>query len=372
MKHSNILISLSLFCSVMLFSCQQNTSQDESSVKPTHIYVEGNTLLFNGSEIYLNGANTPWDNWNDFGGEYDSVFWEKEMQQLAEHGMNSTRIWISCDGKGQPFVDSTGKASAPTELFWQHMDHLLHHAKKNGIFIMASITSFDHFKEPNKNHIGWRNMLTNTENIHTYNEKFVIPLVNRYKDNPYLFSIDICNEPEWIHENEECGQLAWHYLQEFAGITAAAIHKTESPILVSIGSAATKWGSSKYEGNIWSDDSLQKYTHNDTLAYMDYWHIHYYGWIREHFSSPFEKDPAFYNLDDKPVVIGETPGRNTLYGFDISYKEIFENPYTLGYSGVMLWTSNDAGIGDFGSFKTFGDGARYFANKYPQLIHAKK
>ncbi|MFO7869065.1 MAG: cellulase family glycosylhydrolase [Bacteroidales bacterium] len=360
-------ISITIICFTIFFSCTQKNPQEHNS----HIYVQGNTLMLDTSEIYLNGANTPWDNWNDFGGEYDSSFWENEMKRLAEHGMNCTRIWISCDGSGQPFVDSTGKASPPSDLFWSHMDHVIKHAKKNGIYIMASIMSFDHFKEPNENHKGWRNMITQTKNIQTYISNFIIPLVERYKNNPYLFSIDLCNEPEWIHENEECGHIDWKHLQEYAGLSAAAIHKTNSPVLVSIGSTAVKWASNKYEGNIWGDEELQKQAQNDSLAYMDYWHIHYYSWIREHFSSPFEKSPEYYNLNDKPVVIGETPGRNTYYGFDISYEEIFENPYKLGYSGVMVWTSNDAGIGDFGSFETFGEGAKKFAAKYPQLIHSQ-
>lgn len=337
------------------------------SQKTEHIYVEGTKLMKQGKEIYLSGANTPWDNWNDFGGDYDSTFWENEMQVLAENGMNTTRIWISCDGLGQPFVTEDGTASEPTELFWQHLDHMLAQAQKNGIYIMATIMSFDHFDAKKPNNIGWRNMIADKSKIKTYVNNFLVPLVNRYKSNPYLFNIDVCNEPEWIHENEPYGQLPWEYIQQFAGMCAAAIHKADSPVLVSIGSAAVKWNSEVFEGNIWSDANLKKQS-GDSLAYMDFWHIHYYAWINEYHGSPFMKSPKDYKLADKPVLIGETPGNNTIYDFEMSYADIFENPYKLGYVGVMLWTSNGAGIGDFGTVKTFGEGAQSFQKKYPYLI----
>lgn len=353
-------------------SCSEQTKKSDAHNKNAHISIEGNAFVCNGTEIYLNGANTPWDKWNDFGGEYDSVFWEQEMKNLADNGMNSTRIWISCDGEEQPFIAENGRCEKPTEAFWNNLDHMLFHAEKNGIYIMAAIMSFDHFKDENENYKGWRAMIMDSANIQLFIKNYVLELVSRYSHNPYFFSIDLCNEPEWIHENKECGQIPWKHLQQYAGLCAAAIHKTQTPILVSIGATSVKWASDVYEnGNIWSDENLQLHTNNDSLAYMDYWHIHYYSWMRDFFSSPFEKSPNDYALNDKPVIIGETPGRAEYYGFDISLEEIFEKPYTLGYSGVMVWTSNDAGIGDFGSLSTFGHASKAFAEKYPQLIHKK-
>lgn len=368
-----LLVMISL---TVLSSCVQK--QEKSTTNKSFIYIEGTKLMLNGSEIYLNGANTPWDNWNDFGGDNDSAFynktfWEEEMVRLAQYGMNSTRIWISCDGAGQPFVAEDGTVHPPTEKFWNDLDHMLYHAEKNGIYIMPTMMSFDHFDDKKLNHMGWRTMIQSKEKIQTFIDNYLVPFVERYKDNPYVFSIDLCNEPEWIHENEQYGNIAWEHLQQYAGMCAAAIHRTGSPVLVSIGSVGVKWGSDAYEfGNLWSDKNLQKQTNGDKLAFMDFWQVHYYSWMHELFSSPFEKSPEDYILNDRPVVIGETPGRPEYYGFEITTEEMFERPYLLGYAGVMVWTSNNAGVGDFGSLETFGHASRAFADKYPQLIHAKK
>ena len=357
-------------------SSSQQSQKNGNGVRektPSFISVEGTKFMLNGSEIYLNAVNTPWDTWNDFGGDYNKTFWEEEMLRLSENGINSTRIWISCDGEGQPFVAEDGTVSPPTEKFWDDLDHMLYNAEKNGIYLMPTVMSFDHFDEKKPNHMGWRAMIASKDKIQTYIDNYLLPLVNRYKDNPYLFSIDLCNEPEWIHENEQCGSLPWGYLQQYAALCAAAIHKSESLALVSIGSVGVKWASNAYEfGNMWSDEHMKTFADGDSLAFMDYWHIHYYEWMYNDFSSPLKKTVDDYLLSDKPVVIGETPGRPEYYGFEITAEEIFELPYILGYAGVMVWTSNNAGIGDFGSLQTFGHASRAFADKHPHLIHAKK
>ncbi len=59
-------------------------------------------------------------------------------------------------------------------------------------------------------------MFADTANVSSYVSNYVIPFINRYKDNPYLWCIDICNEPEWMHDNTECGKIPWERLQYFA------------------------------------------------------------------------------------------------------------------------------------------------------------
>ncbi len=33
----------------------------------------------NGKELWINDANTPWQNWNDFLGNMDEAFWDREF-----------------------------------------------------------------------------------------------------------------------------------------------------------------------------------------------------------------------------------------------------------------------------------------------------
>ena len=38
--------------------------------------------------IYMNGANTPWEAWNDFGGSYNATKWDQDMIDLKNKGIN--------------------------------------------------------------------------------------------------------------------------------------------------------------------------------------------------------------------------------------------------------------------------------------------
>ena len=348
---------LSLIFSCILLCCCYGFSQQR-------ITIQGNQFMHNNEPFFLIGANTPWDNWNDFGGEYDPEFWEQEFARMEQKGINSSRIWISCDAAGQPYVDSSGITHPASQQFWDNMDDMMQKAQKHNIYIIATIASFDKLDNTKPGSANWLSMIMCQRTLALYAETFLKPLVKRYESNPYFFAIDICNEPEWMNEHKKYGGLEWEYLQSFVGMCAAAIHSCHTPVLVTVGSAAVKWSCDKFEGNKWSDQALQDIT-ADTLAYLDFWQIHYYDWTNQ-FGNPFHNAPAFYGLEDKPCIIGETPGNNTKYGFEISYEEIYSLPYQLGYSGVYPWTSNGAGSGDFGSLDTFGEGASQIAKKIKQ------
>ncbi len=343
---------LSLILSYIVLFCCYGFSQQR-------ITIQGNRFMHNNAPFFLIGANTPWDKWNDFGGEYNPEFWENEFARMQNMGINSSRIWISCDAAGQPYVDSLGITHPASQQFWDNMDDMMYKAQKHNIYIIATIASFDMLDDTKPASKNWLSMITCQRTLALYTETFLKPLVKRYENNPYFLAIDICNEPEWMNEHKKYGGLEWEYLQTFAGMCAAAIHSCNTPVLVTLGSAAVKWHCDKFEGNKWSDDALQNLT-ADSLAYLDFWQIHYYNWTNQ-FGNPFHNAPAFYNLEDKPCIIGETPGNNKIYGFEISYEEIYSLPYQLGYSGVYPWTSNGAGTGNFGSLDTFGEGANNFS-----------
>ena len=151
---------------------------------------------------------------------------------------------------------------------------------------------------------------------------------------------------------------------------AAAIHKSGSKVTVSSGSAAIKWGSDSCpgcDGNMWSNANLQK-QFNDPMAFLDIYQVHYYEWINQYFSNPFEKSPIDYGINDRPVLVGEMPGREGIIGFPTTMYELFENMYKLGYCGHFPWTSNSAGEGDFGSLKTFGEAALKFSTIHAEVI----
>jgi hypothetical protein len=344
------------------------------SIHAQRISVEGTRFMLDDKEIFINGVNTPWDNWNDFGGDYDPEFWDAEFQRIREAGGNASRIWISCNGDVGIEIDESGMVSGATPQHWADLDDMFALAQKHGIHIMATLISFDHTKNRYKKYERWRKLMADNEKTGSYIDSYVIPFIGRYKDNEFLWCVDICNEPEWMHDNEECGLIPWERLQYFAARVAAAVHEN-SNVLVTLGSAAVKWNSqcSNCVGNIWSDENLQaQYPSED--ACLDFYSPHYYGWtVRSFGNFATELSPADYGMDDRPCLVGENPARGVFTQSEsrtnellVPISEAYIKTYQNGWRGLMVWTSN--GVDRNGDLSDCAPGLSAFYNQYPELV----
>ncbi|NQT24340.1 carbohydrate-binding protein [candidate division KSB1 bacterium] len=346
-------VILFFICTVLIFS---------SIVQAQKITISGIEFRVGGNRIWMNGANTPWNSWNDFGGSFDYNWWNNHFQELQDNGINSTRIWFSCNGDVAPTINSSGYVTDVPQAFWDDCDQLFQIAQSKGIYVMATVISFDHFKSTNAT--GWRNMVGSQATIQSFIDVYLLPFVNRYESNPYFFSVDLCNEMEWVHEDAANGQLPWIDLQRYTAMCAAAIHQN-SDVLVTTGSACIKWGSDLYEGNFWSNAALQA-AYSSSDAYLDYYHVHYYGWQHEWFSSPFELSPADYQINDRPVVVGECPAQD-MSEIPVTITQALENALSNGYQGTFPWTSN--GVDANGSLTTLGPATTSFKNNHYALVY---
>jgi len=375
---------------LMLFMCSKVVSETTTRER---IYVTDNKeFAVDGKRIWINGVNTPWNNWNDFGGSYNSRWWDDEFARLRDAGINATRIWINCNNENNAIIiDSAGNVSGASEKHWADVANLLELAKKHKVYIMATITSFDHFKSSQASR--WRAMITSKAASKSFVDNYTIPFLNKFKDNPYLWSIDLMNEPDWVHENSECGKISWDNISYFFAINAAAIHEN-SRVLVTVGIASPKWNAdgTGYQGNKVSDTYLKDLS-NNSKAYLDFWSPHYYDWVGEwygvpHYLSPYGKLEGNKNtgwsggwgLDpSKPAILGECSARGTgrgLYGInDNSIITDYEHAYLNGWQGVMPWTSNavdgNGGLAPTGKPNRdtdLGLATRNMLTKYPQII----
>ena len=338
------------------------------------ITTEGTTFQVNGREIFMNGVNTPWDNWNDFGGDYNHQFWDTEFRKIRQAGGNASRIWITCNGDVGINISPDGVVSGATLSHWEDLDDMFALAARHKVYIMATLISFDHTKNTNKKFQSWRNMFADTANVGSYINHYVYPFLQRYKDNPYLWCIDICNEPEWMHENAECGNIAWSRLQYFAARVATAVHEN-SDVLVTLGSAGTKWNGEcpNCEGNFWSDKNLQS-QYKSPQAFLDFYSPHFYGWNVRYFGNfALDRSPVDYGINDRPCMVGENPaggvfrqdstGRNIL---EVPINEAFIRTFENGWKGLLVWTSN--GVDRNGTLTECGPGLTAFQQKYPDLV----
>lgn len=300
------------------------------------ITVDGTKFTVDGKELWINGVNTPWQNWNDFGSPgFDENFWDSHFADLHEIGINASRVWVNCNSMVGIKLKTTGELKEVTEKHWQDVDKLMEFAEKHQIYVMPTLLSFDHCKGDSAER--WRAVVTDDTAMQSYIDGYVKPFAERYGSNPYLLGIDLMNEPDWVHENEECGKLSLDALSNFFAKCTAAAHEANPDILVTVGIGMIKYNSDKdnCSGNIVSDEIMKSL--GGDKACLDFYSTHYYNWMKQNWGCPYDVSPEEYGLDmSKPVFIGETSaeGGETLAG-------LYEKCYNNGWNGVMLWTSNN-------------------------------
>jgi hypothetical protein len=323
------------------------------------IYVEGKKFMVDGKPIWINGTNTPWDKWNDFGSpHFNESFWQKEFEKLNQYGVNSTRVWISCDARGFIQITENGYVTGPTEKFWQDLDKLMEITREQKIYLMVTPISFDHVRFGQVER--WKKMYASPHNQESFMNNYIKPLVTRYKDNPYFFCIDVANEIEWVWENHGVNR---DHVIEFIARVANMVHQ-HSEVLVTQGmGCGPKYCSAVFpDGNLVSDASLSA---KQAGAYLDFYKLHYYEWMNPWFSNPFDRSPADWGIDYKPCVIGEcrANGKNAGYIYETAIKRAFD----LGWQGIMPWTSN--GVDVNGTIADHGPGSLYLARNYNELVY---
>ncbi|WP_308638963.1 cellulase family glycosylhydrolase [Paenibacillus silvisoli] len=329
------------------------------------ITISGTKFYAGGQQIFINGANTPWNSWNDFGRSFDYNWWNNHFATLHANGVNATRVWITCDGEVGININSNGQVTGATTAHWNNLDSLFQIAQNNGIYIMATLMSFDHFKNTHTKYQSWRNMLLSDSNIDSYVTNYVVPFVNRYKNNNYLWSIDLINEPDWVYEDANMGQISWDRLQTYFAKASVAIHQNSS-ILTTVGLAMVKYNSATAggsSGNKISDAALQAKV-SSSQAKIDFYSPHYYPWQDQYWGIPFYGTPAqWYLVHDRPVVVGEAPALGST-GHTLASD--YANAYTNGFAGVMPWTSN--GVDSNGNMSNLSPATTAFRDANYSLV----
>jgi hypothetical protein len=325
------------------------------------VYVQNDEFYTCHGQFFINGTNTPWRNWNGLGVNFNKNFWKSEFAKLAQLGINSTRVWISCSPEHSAItIDSNGYISELSAAFWTDLDTLVAYAEQNSIYLMVAPISFDHTKNTYSNYEKWINMYNSAAGRQSFVDNYILPMVNRYKDNDYFFCIDVGNELDWTWEEHG---INYQNTQDLIARTANAVHDS-SEILVCAGlGAGPKYYVPSYNNlglNLFSDAQLNA---RQAGAYVDFWNVHYYDWQNPWFSNPASKTPSFYGLTGKPAIIGECSAKiNASYDYATFITKVYDN----GWQGIMPWTSN--GVDNNGSTADHGSGSSAFAQAHPSLV----
>ena len=335
--------------------------------KPSErITISDGRFVIGGSRIWINGSNTPWHHWNDLGGDFDPGWWDAHLQLLHDRGINAARIWISCSGDVGIGIDDKGNVSGATPAYWADLGRLLAIAQKHDVYVLATLMSFDNFKSNTHNFRKWRRWIGSNDAIDSYIRNFLHPLLGRFGSSPRLWAIDLMNEPEWVFENAEDGNIPWERLQVYFARAASEIHR-ESAVLVTIGMAMPKYNSDvarSAQGNKVGDASLRA-VFNDPGARLDFYSTHYYDWCERLWGNALYLSPRAYGMPaDKPSIIGEFPAHGTKgHTVTADYESAFRN----GWEGAMGWTSNS--VDDNGGIAQLGEATLAFRQLHENLIH---
>jgi len=330
------------------------------------ISISNGKFVVGGRQIWINGANTPWHHWNDLGGDFDPSWWDAHFSLLHDRGINATRVWISCSGDVGIDIDENGHVSGATPAYWSDLGSLLDIAQKHKVYVLATLMSFDHFKSGNHNFRRWRRWIGTDDGIDSYISNFIHPLLERYAHSPRLWAIDLMNEPEWVFENAEEGNIPWERLRGYFARAASEIHRG-SEVLVTIGMAMPKYNSDvarSAKGNRVGDPSLRA-AFNDPGARLDFYSTHYYDWCESLWGNALYLSPQAYGLPtSKPAIIGEFPARGTK-GHTVT--EDYENAFQNGWEGVMGWTSNS--VDDNGGISQLGEATLAFKRLHADFVY---
>jgi len=362
------------------------------------ITINGNKFQVNGQELFLNGINSPWQNDPYFRIDFidtdyfELKFWKDEFKKMKQNKVNTARIWIHSIGNHSPLYDSNGFVLSPSTRFYQHLDAVINEAVQQEIYVLPTLWSFDMVIRAGSGHVGsdqfrqHRNVLRDTNKLTSYVDNVLGPIVERYKNNPYVFAFDIINEPEHMWENANNwvdGEITRNHVVRFIARCAAKIHDVSANTLVTVGSKWNIYNSSRYNG--WSGiahtgdnltDAILQAQFKDSKAYLDFYSMHWYQW--QSTGAPFdEKVSDLYPGVTKPVIISEYPGQDlpnnecnctcTNCDFNISLANAYEAVYLNGFAGMLPWR-NGLENDKFGKSAKIYEATNSFANKYPNLV----
>jgi hypothetical protein len=339
------------------FSCVEGACVGDPP-SDLRVRVSGAEFSVCGRPIFMNGVNTPWNEWDDFGGDYDATWWSAHYADLHDAGVNSSRVWITCSGAVGIDISSDGVVLGATPAHWEHLDSFFAIAEERQIYVMATLMSFDHFEDRAES--SWKAWIASDANIDSYVENYLIPFLERYAPSPYLWSIDLINEPDWAVEREG---VSFDRLRAYFARAARAIHEN-SDVLVTVGLASPKYNA-RCPGceQAISDEQLREAV-NDPAVFLDFYSPHYYDWIGEVWGNTLHIRPDGANFPiDKPLLIGEHPARGTS-GHTLT--EDLEAAFSNGWQGTMPWTSN--GVDGNGGFAQVSVAATSFRDAHPSLV----
>ena len=349
-------------------------------MQTTQDYASGNRLHVNGKDIFVSGMNIAWINFaNDVGDNtLDEFMFTQQIREVRRAGGNAVRWWLHTDASNCPKIDSDGKVTGIGSRTISNMRKALDIAYEHGVVISMCLFSFDLLVAQHKQNFDVeRNhkFLTVPENLDTYIQNALIPMLDSVGSHPAVMAWEVFNEPEGMSE----GMTNWSHLarrvpysdvMRFTAKIAAEVHRRTVKMATT---SIHEHDKDKYFIHF-TDAKFKEAAGGDELAYLDFYQPHFYPeWCGPE-KSPFHQVASFWGLD-RPIVIGEFPGKswpwqgyNVRPGTDMTITAAYEWAFNNGYAGAMSWAMTDR---DFGSIEETAPALKNLFDKHKNDIMIK-
>ncbi len=242
---------------------------------------------------------------------------DRTFAALVRDGVSVVRAFLLCDARSGVAFDGDGVPIGLDECVFPDIDALLTVARRHLIQLMPVLLDFHLCKSArmvNAVQLGGRARLIADPAARTaLVDRVLRPILERFRDDEAIVAWDVMNEPEWcLAMRRRTGRRALRFeaLQDFLGQAVQCV-RTCARQPVTVGCART--------------------TGLDLVKPLglDFYQVHWYerfGW------AALERPVADLNLGDRPVILGEFPGRN------VCIPDVLDAAKRAGYRGALVWS----------------------------------
>jgi hypothetical protein len=289
--------------------------------------------------------------WNQPGVSAAASVHSTKLADMKAHGVSVIRWWVMPDFRSAAVTfDASDNPTGLGGTAIADLQKALELAQQHDVYLMLCLFSFDGFRptgdEAGIRVRGLRPIAVDAAKRKMLMDNVVRPFARAAEASPHksrLVAWDVINEPEWAMTGPSpYGDEAYDPSAELESVTHAQMEtfvkdtivalRAESRAMVTVGGAAMKWKKA------WSRTDV------------DFYQFHIYDWVNMYW--PYNRSPADYMVNDKPVVMGEFPVAGLTAA---NYGNLLSSFYATGYSGAMGWHYAEATPQQMDAVKAFAD-----------------
>ncbi|MDR2577753.1 MAG: T9SS type A sorting domain-containing protein [Chitinispirillales bacterium] len=344
------------------------------------IVINGNNrLVINGKPVFISGMNIAWNNFGrDVGDTPVNInAFVNQFKQIRGAGGNAVRWWLHTDARECPKINAEGAVTGIGSRTIANMRAVLDSAYNYGIVVSMCLFSFDMLHNDGNNKTPDavernRLLLTSPENLETYIDSALVPMLEAVGNHPAIMCWEVFNEPEGMT------QYGWATTR----IDHDDVLRVTNRIAGEVRRRTNKMASTgihnfhRYVNMYTTENLIAK--GGDEDGWLDFYMAHHYPEHETRNQSPFYRTADSWEFD-RPVLIGEFPAQSWgpgayphYYDTPLDIRDAFKYAFDNGYLGVLSWSMTEGNPTKFGSFATTEPALRYLDSLHRDQIQIRE